>query len=152
MTIVSDSSPLIGLNQIAQLDLLPALFGDVMIPPAVADETARSVGTHAWLGVQPLTHDMPAAVRESTLGLGERKAIALAIERGADFLIVDDRSARLLAASLGLTIRGTAGVLVMAKEAGLLNAVRPEIDALLQWGFHFAPAIIEGALLRAGEV
>ena len=87
----------------------------------------------------------------ASLGRGESAAIALAIERDARLLILDDLPARRLAQAIGLPITGTLAVLLHAKRRGLLAEIRPEIDAIMDHGFRVADALRETILLRAGE-
>jgi predicted nucleic acid-binding protein len=150
--VVADASPLIALHQIEQLGLLEGLFGQVVIPPAVAGEVAPSLPTlPAWIHVRELTQPVNARITRAGLGQGESEALGLALQIEADLVIVDDRPARRLAVELGCSVAGTAGVLVMAKRAGLITAVRPHIDRLLTFDFRIAPAIVEEVLAQAGE-
>ncbi len=81
---------------------------------------------------------------------GEAEAIALA--RTADsLLVIDDDRGRRLALRLGLRIKGTLGLLVLAKNRGLLDPIRPLLEALPQRGVHVSQRLIEIALREAGE-
>lgn len=66
------------------------------------------------------------------LGDGEREAIALAIEVGAAAIIIDERAGRRVAEKAGLTVIGTLGVVLQAKQAGVIASIRPELDKLLE--------------------
>jgi hypothetical protein len=81
-----------------------------------------------------------AVLRES-LGAGESEAIVLAQELGADLLLLDDALARRKADRLGLNVKGTLGVLLLAKQAGLLDAVKPVPAALQQTDFRASPRV-----------
>jgi hypothetical protein len=72
------------------------------------------------------------AVRRPTLGPGEREASCLALEVIASAILLDDDPARKLAGQLELSVVGTAGVLVLAKERQLISNVRPCLDALIK--------------------
>jgi len=80
-------------------------------------------------------------LQRPALGPGEREAICLAVEVNAPAILLDDDPARKLAVQLGLAGIGTAGVLVLAKERGLLPAVRPCLDALIENRFFLARAV-----------
>ena len=96
MAVVSNSSPLIALARIQRLDLLPAIFESVLIPPAVAREILPSIPVlPAWLRIQAPNVLAPASLPRRRLGDGEREALALAIELRADWIILDDLPARL---------------------------------------------------------
>lgn len=100
---------------------------------------------------QTLRTPIDPRVAEAGLGAGESEAIALALEVEASQIVLDDGPARQLATRLGLHVVGTAGVLLAAKQAGLLLAVRPSIEALLATGFHLGSDIVERTLEKAGE-
>lgn len=151
LRVVSNASPLIAL---AQLDLLPALaplFADLVIPPAVAREIAPSVPRPTWVRMQTLGRGIDNRVRRAKLGAGETEAIGLALEVGTHAVALDDRRARRLARGLGLQLVGTAGLLLAAKQAGLIAAVKPGLEALIQVGFFVGPAVVAGVLAEAGE-
>jgi len=153
VVVVSNSSPLIAFAEIGQLDLLPAIFGTVLVPPAVASEIAPSISAlPAWIRVQDLIHAIPDVVTQRSLGAGEREALALAIEAKADRVVIDDLAARRIARSLNLRVTGTVGVLLIAKARGLITGVRPCLDALVRESFFVAPELYEQVLQLAGEL
>lgn len=152
MPTVSNASPLIALAAIDRLELLPALFGSVEIPPAVASEIAPSVSVlREWLHVQPLALPQPAPVESSGLGGGEREALALSLELHAERVILDDLPARRLAQALGLRVIGTLGVLLAAKRLGLLERIQPSLDALRDRRFFMGPRLYAEVLRLAHE-
>jgi predicted nucleic acid-binding protein len=149
--VVCNSSPLIALDQIGQLDLLERLFGAVLVPSAVASETAPTVVLPSWIREQPLAQPLGPQMLGAMLGPGESEAIGLALETGATWVILDDRPARRLAQALGLPVVGTLGVLVAAKRRGFLPKVQPSVDALIQNGFRIAADLYKRVLADAGE-
>lgn len=150
--VVSNSSPLIALQQIGQLDLLQALFITLLVPPAVAREITPTVTIPNWIMERTLTQAVGARILNSSLGPGESEAISLALEIGTQWIILDDRPARRLAQSLGLPVIGTLGVLLASKRRGRLEALRPQLDGLIKFGFFIAPDLYEQILVDAGEV
>lgn len=103
----------------------------------------------AWIEiVAPPAAD--AAALRTRLDAGEAEAIALAVSLGAT-LLVDERKGRLVAGELGLRVRGTIGVLLLAASEGHLGAVRPVLDDLIAAGFHVGPRLYVDALRLAGE-
>src|SRR5262245_57349983 len=123
MPVVSNSSPLIALDQINQLGLLPILFGDISIPIAVVREIPTTVSSMTWIQKKSVARLLPEAQLPS-LGAGEREAICLAVELRASALIMDDEPARNVAKKLNLPVIGAAAVLILAKERPLIPSVR----------------------------
>ena len=148
--VVSNSSPLIALEQIGNLSLLQKLFATVSIPPAVTRETT-SVVLPPWITESSLTQPIGPQILRASLGPGESETLSLALEVGARWIILDDRPARRLAEALGLPVIGTLGVLLASKRRGFLSAVRPCIDALMNHEFRIAPDLYERVLSDAGE-
>jgi uncharacterized protein len=148
--VISNSSPLIVLTQIGHLDLLEKLFAQVLVPPAVVRETL-SVVLPKWIIETSLTQSVGPRVLRASLGPGESEALSLALEVNPQWIILDDRPARRLAAALGLPVIGTLGVLLAGKRRGFLSAIRPCVDALVNIGFRIAPDLYERVLGDAGE-
>ena len=152
MVVVSNSSPIIALAEIAQLPLLAHLFESVLIPPAVAAEITPTVSTlPAWLRMVPLQEAVPADVIRPSLGHGEREALSLAAELDADWLILDDLAARRVARTLHLRVTGTLGVLLASKRRGFIPLVRPSLDRLIEQSFFLSPQLYAELMALAGE-
>ncbi len=145
---VSNSTCLIILERIGQLNLLPALFEPVWVPPKVQEEFAIPLD---WLRVEAPSNTALVAVLKALVDEGEAEAIALAREKEA-LLILDDRKARRWARQLGIRLVGTAGVLVRAKRQGIIKAVKPLLEAVQQKGFYLSPDLTAEILRLAGEV
>ena len=145
--VVSDSTCLIGLERIGKLNILPALFDPIMIPP----EVGREFGTKfSWLQTKNLTNNLAAAALRLVVDAGEAEAIALAGEKNC-LLISDDKQARLAAKRLGVAVIGTVGVLIRAKQNDVVSAVKPILDDLELNNFFISAALREEALKIAGE-
>jgi predicted nucleic acid-binding protein len=145
--IVTDSTCLIGLERIGRLDLLPALFEPVIVPPLVHQEFGVPL---SWLQVEAPSDPVLVAALKILVDDGEAEAIALASARGYR-IILDDRQARLVAKQLGIPILGTIGVLVDAKRTGLIVALKPVLNDLEDKGFYVTEALKEEALRLVGE-
>lgn len=150
-SVVCNSSPLIGLEQIGQLRILNALFGTIAVPPAVVQEVAPSVALPAWIEQQALVQNIGPLIMQASLGQGESEAISLALESNARLIILDDRPARRLAQSLSLPVIGTLGTLLLAKKKNLIPAIKPCLEELLRFDFRIAPVLYEQVLKDAGE-
>lgn len=158
--VVSNAGPLITLAKIQRSQLLKDLFGHIVIPRAVFEEVVlRGAGQPAaeetrsagWIKTRSAVDDLSVAVLRESIGAGESEAIVLAQELGADLLLLDDALARRKAERLGLKVMGTLGVLLLAKQAGLLDAVKPVLAALQQTDFRASLRVYGEVLARAGE-
>jgi uncharacterized protein len=158
--IVSDTSPLRALQCLERVELLRALFQNVVIPPAVmAELTAKTprvpefhVDRFPFITVKtPTRHEvLPESARD--LGLGEREAIELAIELRPATLLVDDAEARDVAGKCGVETMGVLGVLLKAKQRGLVPALAPLVDELrTKIAFRVSSAVVAKLLRDAGE-
>jgi predicted nucleic acid-binding protein len=149
---VCNASPLIVFHQIGRLELARAVLDNVVIPQAVASEIAPSLGAPpSW--VQIMTSPVAPAPMPwwSALDPGEIEAIALALEHSASMVVLDDRPARRAAHQLGLSVVGSVGVLLEAHQRGLIDTVRPDLDAMIEVGFHMSRALYEEILAIAEE-
>jgi len=142
-TWIFNASPLILLGKIERLDLLPTLFPSFEISNAVAAEvTAGPAGDPAklWIGqsaMQPHLIPNPSVPPEIVawdIGAGETAVISAALSRPGSVCVLDDLTARNCAEVYRLPVIGTLGVLLKAKEAGLLPTLRPEITRLVAVG------------------
>ena len=149
--IVADTSPIIALDRIGKLDLLRRLHGQVLVPPAVAQEMAPRTELPAWIVETALEQPAASRVLMASLGRGESAAIALAVERAARLLLLDDLPARRLAQAIGVPVAGTLAVLLHAKRRGLLAEIKPDIDGLITNSFRVSDALRERVILEAGE-
>lgn len=154
MIVVSDTSPLNYLVLISAIDVLPQLFGDVRVPPAVIDELqhpATPTTVKSWAMKLPdwvtVTAPSGRVALDPSLDPGEAEAIALAVELGAVAILVDEKRGRRVAATQGLTALGTITVLELAAEQGLIR-LGDAFDALKCTTFHITPAILDAALAR----
>ncbi|MFO0968871.1 MAG: DUF3368 domain-containing protein [Gemmataceae bacterium] len=146
---VSNTSCLIALESIGQLALLHRLYQEVLIPHAVANEWGMP--PPPWLKVQEIKDHALAQSLRLQLGPGEAQAITLAIEVGADRLILDDQRARRIATTLNVSLTGTIGVILRAKQVGIIPLVRAIFDDLQKAGLWLADALSKEALRLAGE-
>lgn len=158
MIVIADTTPLNYLVLIDRVGILPQLYGRVLIPPAVWQEFQRletPEAVRAWLARRPAWLEIrqvqaSPAPALGHLGAGEREAIALAEELGADRLILDDQVARRVATRRNLTVIGTLGVLVEAAERGLVDFA--DATARLQeTTFYVSPQVLEPLLQRWGK-
>lgn len=168
MIVVSDTSPLLNLAAVGRADLLGALYGVIIIPPAVAAELdsvprrfprfASAAGTASldFVQTEPLPASVDAGALLAELALrvdyGEAEALALSIARPADLFLTDDLPARRLATAHGVHTQGLLGVLLEAKRRRLLPAVAPLLDRLIrEAAFRVGNELYAEVLEAAGE-
>ena len=153
MKVVVNATPLIALSLIDRLQLLPRLFDDIFIPPTVYREVAIQGGDRPGRG-EILTQteaivQAPAgtsSIEPLLLGLdaGEFEVILLGRELQADWVLIDERLGRRVALSLGLPVKGTLGVLLIAVGAGLMTKMEAQesVSGLLQNGIRLGSQLI----------
>jgi predicted nucleic acid-binding protein len=153
MIIVSDTSPINYLVLIREIDLLPKLFGKVVVPQAVLDELEHAGTPRAvrdWIASRPQWLEIQNAKtidQTITLGAGEREAISLAVELNADLVLIDDRKARRTAIERGLNVTGTINILESASKRGLVD-LQKAFKELKQTNFRVAPDLLTEILKR----
>ena len=147
--VVTDSACLIGLERIGQIDLLPSVFSVVFAPPAVGAECGF---TTAWLQITPVGNTALVAALQTQLEAGESETIALAMELDDVRVLLDDKKARRIAKQLGLKVIGTVGMLLRAKQVGVIDTVKPLLDALDAVDFRISAGLRQEAIRLAGEM
>lgn len=163
MTVVCNSSILIALSAIGQLNLLRKRCegAELLIPKAVWREVveegkgqpgAQEVATADWIKVEVVKSQALLKLLLTQLDWGEAEAITLAQEKEADLVFLDEKEARELAERLGLRLLGTVGLLIWAKREGLIGSVQEQLDALQEKaGFRLSLELYNWALREAGE-
>jgi predicted nucleic acid-binding protein len=155
---VIDASPLIFLARSRHLELLRDFAETVWVAEAVASEisrrghqdtTAQAIENTAWLITQPVA-DIPSVILEWRLGAGESATLPLAQAHHLE-AIIDDLAGRKCAASLGIPVRGTLGIVLAAKQRGLIPKARPVIEDMMRAGLYLSRRVLEQALRRVGE-
>lgn len=135
MIVVSDTSPITNLVDVGRINLLCELFGEVVIPPAVARELERGgVELPEFVEIRNLRDPAEAGRlrREFEIDAGEAEAIVLALELAASRSLIDEVRGRAVAARVGLKYIGVLGLLIEAKRRGYVDEVRPILDDLVQ--------------------
>jgi uncharacterized protein len=159
LIVISDSSSLIAIAAVGHLELLRTLYGEVVVPTAVWNEVtapnrpgARDLVNTEWIRAVPVSNRTVIGQLSTPVGQGEAEAIALAMELGADVLLIDERRARKLALGLGLPVTGVLGVLLESKKKGLIPAIKPILDQMeTAVAFRLKRSLYEAALRAAGE-
>ena len=151
MLVIADSSPLIVLVNIGHVDVLPRLFGQIIIPPAVAQELASSTRPQAvrdfatmpptWLRVQRPSTIQPIP----QLHPGETEALSLALELHADLVLIDERKAYREAVARKLNAIGTVRVLERAAAEKMLD-LQDAFDRLKKTDFWISHKLLDERL------
>jgi predicted nucleic acid-binding protein len=148
LIVVADTSPLLYLDLIGELELLPSLYSEILIPDAVhlemsrhgAPESLRNLAayTPSWLHVRATPEDLTLPI---DLGPGERAALNLAFHIGADRVLLDDLAGRKAAEVLQLNITGTLGILLEGSHRGFCH-LEGSLSKLALTNFYAAPELL----------
>jgi predicted nucleic acid-binding protein len=158
--VVSDTSPMRALAHLSLLTLLQELFVEVLVPPAVDHELKNPPASLPRVDVRDLDFVKIETPRDrkrvedllKVLDPGESEALALALEVGVSAIHIDETAGRAMAKKLGLLPIGVLGILVGAKQRGLLMEVRPLLYRLQgELGFFISDQSRAEILRRAGE-
>jgi len=156
---VVNASPLIYLASSGLIDLLKVASDTIVVPDAVAQEilvrgsadpTATAIQTTAWIQVveAPAPSDELAAW---DLGKGETAVLAYAAANAGTTAIIDDLAGRRCAEAIGVKLRGTLGLVLIAKRRGIVTSARETLTRLRAAGMYLADAVIDRALQEIGE-
>ena len=138
--VVSNSTPIINFATIDRMDILHALYGQLLIPDAVWGEiVVKGINYVAssrlkkldWIQKQSVKKDNFLKMLKAKLDDGESEAISLAIESKADLVLLDEKSAKNVADAMGLNFMGTLGCLLLAKKLGIIDRMKPIIDQIM---------------------
>jgi predicted nucleic acid-binding protein len=155
-----NASPLIFLTEVALLEVLRQPGASVLVPDAVLEEISR-LGPHdpaiqavqaaSWIQIVA-TPAIPDIVRVWDLGAGETAVLTVALEAPDSMAILDDQPARRCARVLGVPTQGTLGLVLVAKQQGLIPDVRPVLERLKEAGMYMTDSLERQILDAAGEL
>jgi predicted nucleic acid-binding protein len=154
-----NASPLIQLADADLLDLLQLAGPEIVVPQPVADEiraggaadaAVRALDSIPWLRVVgvPMT---PPTIHAWDLGEGESSVLAWAHANPGTLAILDDLAARRCAATLRIPVRGTLGLVLVAKQRGRIKAARPVLERMRGSGMYLSDSVLNKALELVGE-
>lgn len=156
---VVNASPLIYLTGIAQLELLRLAANEVLVPREVADEVrrwgdedpvVRALSATPWLKVVEAP-PVPASVQAWNLGAGESAVLSYALAHPGVLAIIDDLAGRRCAVVHHVDVRGCLGLVLVAKQRGLIPLAHPVVEALREAGLYLSADVIRRALALVGE-
>ena len=148
-TIISDTSCLIVLAKIGEMDLLKKVYGSVFTTQDIASEFGDSLPE--WIEVLEVKDPFRQQLLELQIDKGESSAIALALEIPGSTVILDDFKARKIAIKLGIQVTGTLGVIIRARQKGIISSIKPILGKLKQTNFRLSTELESEALMMAGE-
>lgn len=148
-TIISDTSCLIVLSNIGQIELLRQLYGQVTITNEIAEEFSEALPD--WVEILSVSDKTKQRILELQIDRGEASAIALALESTNTTIIVDDQKARKVAQQLGINHTGTIGVIVKAKLRGIIPSIKPLLSKIKQTDFRLTADLEIEAIRQANE-
>lgn len=160
MIVVSDSTVLIGLAKIEKLGLLQDIFSRVYIPEEVFKEVAekgkdkpgcQAIKEAGYIETKPVADKTQVNLLMASLEKGEAEVLSLANELEADLILLDEGKARKSAVIAGFEVMGLLGLLIVAKNVGLLKEIRPCIEELKRKKFRISDRIVAEVLRKAGE-
>ena len=159
MPSVVDASPVIALSKTGLLSLLHLAGDPVFIPLVVVQEiqqgglndpAAQALAAASWLTPVDPGPDDPR-VQAYSLGPGESGVLTWALQHPGTKVVLDDARARHGAIQLGIPVSGCVGLVVLAKQQGILALARPALEALRQAGLYLSDSIFNHALTVVGE-
>lgn len=161
MIVVCNTSPIINLSAIGEIELLRKLFGKVYIPEAVYREIviegerqpgSKEVKELDWIETKKVENILFAESLKYELDDGEAEAIALAIETKSNLLIMDEKIGRYIAKHFKLNYIGLLGILKESKKKGLLKSLKPILMKLKNdAGFWMNDELVNIILKDVGE-
>ena len=156
--VIADAGPLIALSRVARLSILKGLFDEVWITPEIRDEVLPSRSfpgqseiadaiASGWIRVEAATGSDPPLLNPG-VDRGEASALVLAASRPGSLIVMDDRAGRAEAKSRGLAVIGTATVVGLARERGLVESARATLTAMAEAGYFIPDTVIEAVARR----
>ena len=158
--VVVNTTPLIALSHVNQLDVLKRLYGEIIIPEAVYRELSIKIesickkavdNSLEWIRIKSINNEKAKAMYKTQLHAGEVEVMILSKEIAADVVIIDDGNAKKHAKYLGLPVTGTLGVLIKAKREGYINELKPIFSQMVEKGIYISQSLMESCLKQVGE-
>jgi len=147
--IIPDTSCLIFLDKIGEIDVLQKLYSQTVMTKEVAEEHISPL--KKWIEIEAAKEKRYQKVLEQTVDKGEASIMVLALEMDNCVISIDDLRARKTAKKLGLRITGTLGILHKAKKAGHIESMRKTIEKLKRVDFRISEKVEQELLRLSGE-
>lgn len=157
--VISDSTPLIALSKVKQINVMERIFGHVSIPEAVWEEVVEEgkglsgseIKNLDWIKVEKVKDRNVLRALSDLFGKGEREVIGLAIESANPMVLIDEKAAKKKLNSLEIPVIGTLGILLIAKKKKFIKSIKEPMDKLSKSGFYIDNVLYNSVLELAGE-
>ena len=154
--VIADSGPIFSLASINKLHLLDSLFDDVRIPQAVWKEITLKKSVKYYDKIVNYFESKVLKIKASNelsfiMDYGESESVILFREQNANFLLIDDKKARRIAEHLNINCIGTLGLLVAAKEKGLVKNIQPIFKKLIENKRYYSIELLNKILIQNDE-
>ena len=158
--VIVNTTPLIALCHVGQLDILKKIYGEILIPQAVYRELSEKKDSVCkkqvddslnWIHVENIKDQMAKSMFKTQLHDGEVEVMILAKEKNADLVIIDDANAKKHAKYLKLSVTGTLGVLIRAKKQGYISELKPIIQEMVEKNIFISEKLMKLCLEQVGE-
>lgn len=147
--IIVDTSTLIALSKIAQIDILNTLYDSIYVTGSVKEEFSENLPE--WMKTLDIENVNLVYFFSEKLGSGESETITAGLENPDFLLVLDDLEARKTAKKLNLKITGLLGIMVKAKRMGIINSLKEVLTQLGATDFRISKELISKALEEVGE-
>jgi predicted nucleic acid-binding protein len=155
MIVVADTGPIISLAVIDKLSILDSLFGNISIPEAVWEELLTYIDVFNIPQIYNYKDNVKKINAKNNLeqfmDKGESEAVLLCKEIQADYLLIDDKKARIIAEEMSIACIGTIAVLVKAKSEGLIKELKPLFVEMLGKKRYYSVELLNKVLLASDE-
>jgi len=148
--IISGTSCLIALDRIGHLEILHKLFFTIATTSEVQKEFEKPLPS--WISLKPVENNEKIKELELMLDKGEASAISLALETPNSILIIDEKKGRSVAKNFNLEIIGTLGIILLAKQRGIIPSAKEVITMLADQNFRFSDSMLNTILKEANEI
>lgn len=148
--VITDTSVLIILQKIGEIELLYRNYGQILTTSAVAKEFGDPLPD--WIVIQEVEDEKYLKYLQTQIDAGEASAFALAAQFSDPLILLDDRKARILAQNLNLRSVGVLGILIQSKQDGLLQTIKPLIYKIKETNFHISDQLVNYALQVCQEI
>lgn len=155
--VIADTGALISLGLVGKVGLIEMVFGELYIAEAVWEELQNYDNPEFDRNILKELESRVVNIKSRNhlsviMDYGESESVILYEELGADYLLIDDNKARIVAESLGVKCIGSIGLLIKSKQKGLLKELRPIFEYWVENGRYFSKKLLNNILEEEGEV